>query len=468
MAQRNRIFISVKGIKYVISLSTKVEWHSKTEIQHNIERIRDALETDSPLDNYLTIWLQKIEKNPRAYSVNDLYSKLAKINLVPPRLNSGKPSSFPIKKYLQKYVEEGIASGKHAQTIEKWKYTIKALLRFISPTKDIRDISVLDAKNWYESILKYEYQPNKKYSTSTIGKFVRVIRQFFEEFKDMEIIAKNPFKKIRSSGSSDPERKVYVAKEVAAFFFEKCPDYQSRMLIALARFGGLRIPSDIIMLKFEDINFEKGFFVIHGLKGKSKGSAVVEMEKRICPIFPDLKPIFIDAFKNREEGQEYLLPVCKEWNLPEYAKQRKGKNISSNVRRWLKKLGIDPWAKLFVNLRASLITDLLDKHQQYFVCKWLGNTPNVADKYYRMITQEHILNAAFEGSLENATKISTQNATKNDHFLTDFAAFPSANDAQLGNQKNLYPYTGYELKAGFNSFSEKDMEISSSPTRTRT
>ena len=54
--------------------------------------------------------------------------------------------------------------------------------------------------------------------------------------------------------------------------------------------AGLRIPSDIIMLKFEDIDFEKGLFVIHGLKGKTNGDSVVEMEKRICPIFPDLKP----------------------------------------------------------------------------------------------------------------------------------------------------------------------------------
>jgi integrase len=82
-----------------------------------------------------------------------------------------------------------------------------------------------------------------------------VIRQFFEEFKDMEIISRNPFRKIRSAGNSDPSRKVYVAKEVAQYFFENCPDYQTKMLNAVARMAGLRIPSDIIMLKFEDIDF---------------------------------------------------------------------------------------------------------------------------------------------------------------------------------------------------------------------
>jgi hypothetical protein len=87
-----------------------------------------------------------------------------------------------------------------------------------------------------------------------------------------------------------------------------------------------------------------------------------------------------------------------------------------NVRRWFKKLGIPLWSKLFVNLRASLITDLLDKYQQYFVCKWLGSTPNVADKYYRMITPEHIAVAAGQGILRLPTKLPPKMATKMSTF----------------------------------------------------
>ena len=54
---------------------------------------------------------------------------------------------IPIKKHLQTYVEDGIKNGNQAQKIDKWKYTIKALLRFIPPSTDIRDITALDAKN---------------------------------------------------------------------------------------------------------------------------------------------------------------------------------------------------------------------------------------------------------------------------------------------------------------------------------
>ena len=58
--------------------------------------------------------------------MNDLHSKLAKIGLISPRIGNGIQSKFSLKKYLQTYIEDGIKNGKHAQTIDKWKYTIKA------------------------------------------------------------------------------------------------------------------------------------------------------------------------------------------------------------------------------------------------------------------------------------------------------------------------------------------------------
>jgi len=173
------------------------------------------LEKEVALDQHTSLWIQKIDKGSNAYGVNDLHSNLAKIVLIPPRIGNEIQSKFQLKKYLQKYIEDGIKNGKHAQTIDKWKYTIQALFRFISPSTDIMDITELDAKNLYDSISNYEFKPNKKYSVCTLGKYVKVIRQFFEEFKDMEIISRNPFRKIRSAGNSDPSRKVYVAKEVA-------------------------------------------------------------------------------------------------------------------------------------------------------------------------------------------------------------------------------------------------------------
>ena len=105
------------------------------------------MEKEVALDQHTSLWIQKIDKGSNAYGVNDLHSNLAKIVLISPRIGNEIQSKFPLKKHLQKYIEDGIKNGKHAQTIDKWKYTIKALFRFIPPSTDIRDITVHDAKD---------------------------------------------------------------------------------------------------------------------------------------------------------------------------------------------------------------------------------------------------------------------------------------------------------------------------------
>ena len=54
-----------------------------------MEAIRDALEMEVALDQNTSLWIQKIDKDPKAYGVNDLHSKLAKIGLIPSRIGNG-------------------------------------------------------------------------------------------------------------------------------------------------------------------------------------------------------------------------------------------------------------------------------------------------------------------------------------------------------------------------------------------
>ena len=48
-------------------------------------------------------------------------------------------------------------------------------------------------------------------------------------------------------------------------------------------------------------------------------------------------------------------------------------------------------------LRSSRQTELEQAYPTYVVCKWLGNTPNVAHKHYLTVTEEHYKKAAENG-----------------------------------------------------------------------
>ena len=55
-----------------------------------------CIEDVSCSNQNIILWIQKIDKDPKAYGVNDLYSKLAKIGLISPRIGNGIQSKFPL------------------------------------------------------------------------------------------------------------------------------------------------------------------------------------------------------------------------------------------------------------------------------------------------------------------------------------------------------------------------------------
>jgi hypothetical protein len=60
------------------------------------------------------------------------------------------------------------------------------------------------------------------------------------------------------------------------------PDVQWRAIIALARYGGLRTPSETLLLRWSDINWERGRMLVRSIKTEhQEGKA-----SRITPLFP--------------------------------------------------------------------------------------------------------------------------------------------------------------------------------------
>ena len=71
----------------------------------------------------------------------------------------------------------------------------------------------------------------------------------------------------------------------------------------------------------------------------------------------------------------------------------------------IERAGLKPWPKLFQNMRASRQTELEETFPTHVVCKWMGNSPKVAQKHYLQVTDSHF---------EKATQNPTQQASAND------------------------------------------------------
>ena len=59
----------------------------------------------------------------------------------------------------------------------------------------------------------------------------------------------------------------------------------------------------------------------------------------------------------------------------------------------MKRAGLEPWPRLFHNLRASRETELAEQFPLHVVTAWLGNTPRIAMKHYLQVTESDFTKA---------------------------------------------------------------------------
>jgi integrase len=167
----------------------------------------------------------------------------------------------------------------------------------------------------------------------------------------------------------------FVSREDAQKVLAACPDVQWKLLFALSRYGGLRCPSEHLMLRWADVDWEKNRMLVHSPKTERHDGG----DCRFVPLFPELRPYLLDAFSQAEEGAEHVINRCRDSRT----------NLRTQMERIIKRAGVAPWPKLFHNLRSTRQTELTEKFPSHVVCAWLGNSRAVAQDHYLQVTDAH-------------------------------------------------------------------------------
>ena len=211
-------------------------------------------------------------------------------------------------------------------------------------------------------------------SRTSPHRFHKRARQFFEYAKDCKIITDNPFAKIRAGSQRNTSRKFFVSREVIEDVLAACPDNEWRLIVVLARYGGLRIPSELEELTWERIDWEHNrFTVIVKKKEHIDGHGT-----RVVPIFPEIRPYLEKAWAEAPTESLYVVPRGRTGNV----------NLRTGLFKIMARAGVAQWPKLFVNLRASRETELMRTEPAHIVHAWLGNSKEVAEDHYLMVTDE--------------------------------------------------------------------------------
>ena len=247
------------------------------------------------------------------------------------------------------------------------------LVEYFGEERPLHKITSGEAEAWKRHLLERGLADN------TVRRACGIAKQWFRAAVKWELIDESPFAEIVAAVRANTTRYYFVSQEEAAKVLEACPDAEWRLLFALARYGGLRIPSEALVLRWEDVNWDQQRIRVHSPKTEHhEGGAF-----RTIPIFPELRPHLEDAFELAEPGAEFCITRYRSAAV----------NLRTQLIRILKRANLEPWPKLWQNLRSSRETELADRYPLHVVTAWIGNSVQIAAKHYLQVTEEHMQRA---------------------------------------------------------------------------
>ncbi len=214
----------------------------------------------------------------------------------------------------------------------------------------------------------------RKLASGTVNRRCRRAKQFFTFAVDSRYLSESPFAKLKTGQSVNTGNFAFVDPETTARLIEAAPDVQWRLIIALARYAGLRIPSELLPLKWSDVLWDQKRINVTSPKTAHQGKP-----ERVIPLFPELETVLAEAYELAEPGDTHIITRYRDTT----------QNLRTTFLRIIRNAGVTPWPRLFQNLRSSRITELAEDFQAHVLDSWFGNTETVRRAHYLQTTQEH-------------------------------------------------------------------------------
>ena len=335
-----------------------------TRFACNLEDLNTAVKYNATIRSETAQWAMGL--------CEDLQNRLAALGLI--EIQQAEPE--PDAPKLGAFVDAWIAGRHDVKPTSKLVYgrCRNWLVEYFGEDRRIDDITEGDADEWAAFL-------RSKLGENTARKMASVAKQVFKHAVRKRFIESNSFTDLSAAVRASDDRSQFVTRAEIDKAIAVAPDVEWELIIALARYGGLRMPSELFPLKWRDINLTAGRMTITSPKTEHHTSG----GSRVCPIFPELRKYFEQQLLAVSDGTGR---VAGSRNVIEKHRLNSG-NLSTQFTRILTKAGVTPWPKLMINLRSSRQTELENTFPTHVVCKWLGNSPQIAHRHYLKVTDSH-------------------------------------------------------------------------------
>jgi integrase len=337
----------------------KVDEDFVEEFKLRVERLLKSLSDDRPLDTVTQSWLESLGPKFR--------QKLGGKGLIHehPVVTLGQLCDYCIRQ----------ADDAAPRTVQKYVDTKANLLAFFGD-RTIYQVTPGDADEFRRWLSKLGRRPKPgPLAETTVSKRVQQARSFFLAAVRKRWLQANPFDGVRVNAATPSDRLRYVDRDTIAKLMEAA-DPELRLLIGLARYIGLRTPSETTPLQWGWINWSEGHLRVLDSKRRKHP----DKKWRFPPLFPEVQQLLWDAYNSPSADPTYII---KPNPVTDTA-------LRNKLERLCLRCGIMPWPKIWQNLRSTRETELVDEGIPiHVVCQWIGNSPAIALKHYLQVSKEH-------------------------------------------------------------------------------
>lgn len=169
---------------------------------------------------------------------------------------------------------------------------------------------------------------NERYADGTTGRAIKRAKQFFRATARSKLVPSNPFDDVKPPPMVNESRKQFVDRPTIDRVLQACPDGEWRLIVALCRYGGIRCPSELLPLTWNNVNWERGRFFVRSPKTEHHPGGA----SRWVPIFAELRPHLEGAFEQAEPGTVFLINRYRDTN----------QNLRTQLQRICKRAGVTP------------------------------------------------------------------------------------------------------------------------------
>lgn len=254
-------FVDQNGGRKTIRLG-ECDRKTAESICRHVESLLSAKQTGEPIKPTTAAWLKNLGAKYR--------ERLAAVGLV----------DAPQRALLGEFLKQYILSRPDVKpaTLEVWQQPCRNLTEFFGAGKPLRSITTGDCDQFKAWLLTQDL------AAATVAKRLSFTRTFLHVARKHKLIDENPFSEVKIPTANVSLRQRFIDRNAIQKLLDAAtPTW--RTIIALARFGGLRCPSEVLSLEWRHVDWERGRVTVPSPKTERYDGK----EHRTIPLFPDLR-----------------------------------------------------------------------------------------------------------------------------------------------------------------------------------